>query len=205
MRFGGPCLAEPGKAWALLCALLAKLSLFAWFLAPAAALDWQLDRIGAQPWRVWSAALVHLSLLHLAANLAGCGVLALLGWRAALPLRAAGAWLLAWPLTQLGLLLQPSLSRYAGLSGVLHAGVAIAALVLIARTGRERWLGLAVAAGLAAKLALESPLGPALRAVPGFDFAVAPFAHLSGAIAGLLAWGLTMRGFSSSARTTHGT
>lgn len=183
-------MAEPGKAWALLCALLAKLSLFVWLLAPAAALDWQLDRIAAQPWRVWSAALVHLSLLHLAANLAGCAVLALLGWRAALPLRAAGAWLLAWPLTQLGLLLRPELSRYAGLSGVLHAGVAIAAAVLIGRAGRERWLGLAIAAGLAAKLALESPLGPVLRAVPGFDFAVAPFAHLSGALAGVLAWGL---------------
>lgn len=183
-------MAEPGKAWALLCALLAKLSLFVWLLAPAAALDWQLDRIAAQPWRVWSAALVHLNLLHLAANLAGCAVLALLGWRAALPLRAAGAWLLAWPLTQLGLLLRPELSRYAGLSGVLHAGVAIAAVVLIGRAGRERWLGLGIAAGLAAKLALESPLGPVLRAAPGFDFAVAPFAHLSGALAGVLAWGL---------------
>ena len=115
-------MAESGKAWALLCALLAKLSLFVWLLAPAAALDWQLDRIAAQPWRVWSAALVHLSLLHLAANLAGCAVLALLGWRAALPLRAAGAWLLAWPLTQLGLLLRPELRRYAGLSGELCHG-----------------------------------------------------------------------------------
>jgi len=59
--------------------------------APAAALDWQVGRIATEPWRVLTAALVHLSLLHLAANLSGCAVLALLGWRAALPASAAWA------------------------------------------------------------------------------------------------------------------
>lgn len=186
-------MAEPGKAWWLVCGLLAKLSLLAWALAPIAALDWQPGLIATQPWRLLTAALVHLSLLHLAANLAGCAVLALLGWRAALPAQAAWAWLLAWPLTQLGLLLRPELTRYAGLSGVLHAGVAIAAAVLMQRSGRERWIGLGIALGLAIKLALEAPLGPVLRIVPSFDFAVAPWAHLSGALAGVLAWALTMR------------
>ncbi|WP_373716877.1 rhombosortase [Roseateles sp.] len=198
-------MAEPGKAWLLVCALLAKLSLLVWLIAPAAALDWQVGRIAAEPWRMLTAALVHLSLLHLAANLSGCAVLALLGWRAALPATAAWAWLLAWPLTQVGLLLRPELSRYAGLSGVLHAGVAIAALLLATRTGRERWIGLGIAVGLGLKLALEAPLGPVLRQVPGFDFPVAPFAHLSGAVAGVLAWRLTMRGFERSPRSPHGT
>ncbi|HEY0957050.1 MAG TPA: rhombosortase, partial [Roseateles sp.] len=113
--------------------------------------------------------------------------------------------LLALPLTQAGLLLRPELQRYAGLSGVLHALVAIAALALLARAGRERRIGAAIAAGLAVKLLLENPLGPVLRSTPGFDFAVAPLAHLTGAVAGLLAWGLTMRRFSRPPRTSHGT
>lgn len=193
------------KAWWLVCGLLAKLSILTWLLLPTDALDWQTARLAAEPWRILSAALVHLSLRHLAANLAGCAVLALLGWRAALPARAAGAWLLAWPLTQLGLLLRPELTRFAGLSGLLHAGVAIAALELIRRSGRERWIGLGIAAGLAAKLALEAPFGPVLRAVPGFDFAVVPWAHFSGVLAGALAWGLTMRRSNQPPRPPHGT
>ena len=38
------------------------------------ALDWQPARIWREPWRAWSAALVHLSALHLVANLAGCAL-----------------------------------------------------------------------------------------------------------------------------------
>jgi rhomboid family GlyGly-CTERM serine protease len=187
-------------AWLLLCAALAKLSLLGWLL-PRAALDWQAGLVAQQPWRAVTAAFAHLTPLHLGANLAGCAVLAVLGVRAGLGARAAIAALLALPLTQLGLLLRPDLLRYAGLSGVLHAMVAIAALALLQRPGRERAVGAAIALGLVAKLALEDPLGPALRATAGFDFAVAPFAHLSGAVAGVLAWGLTMRGLPRSPRT----
>ncbi|MFT7722677.1 MAG: rhombosortase [Roseateles sp.] len=186
-----------------LCAALAALSLLAWPL-PRAALDWQAGLAAAQPWRAATAAFVHWTPTHLAANLAGCAVVALLGWRAALGRREAAAGLVALPLAQLGLLLRPDLPRYAGLSGALHALAAIAALALLARRGRERWIGAAVAAGLAAKLALEQPFGPALRATAGFDFAVAPFAHLSGAIAGAIAWRLTMRA-GQPTRNPHGT
>ncbi|MBV8034212.1 rhombosortase [Roseateles sp.] len=180
------------RVWLTLCAALATLSLLAWPL-PRDALDWQPALAAAQPWRAVSAAFVHWTPLHLAANLAGCAVLALLGWRAALGPREALAGLLALPLTQLGLLLRPELARYAGLSGELHALAAIAALALLARPGRERRVGAGIALGLVAKLALEAPLGPPLRATPGFDFPVAPLAHLTGALAGALAWGLTMR------------
>lgn len=186
--------------WLLLCAALAKLSLLGWLL-PREALDWQAGLVAQQPWRAVTAAFAHLTLLHLGANLAGCVVLAVLGVRAGLGAQAAVAALLALPLTQLGLLLRPDLLRYAGLSGVLHAMVVIAALALLQRPGRERAVGAAIALGLAAKLVLEDPLGPALRVTAGFDFAVAPFAHLSGAVAGMLAWGLTMRGLPRSPRT----
>ena len=190
------------RSWLALCAAFAALSLLAWPL-PREALDWQPSLIASQPWRAVTAALVHLTPIHLAANLAGCAVLALLGWRAAFGKPVALAGLVALPLTQLGLLLRPELQHYAGLSGELHALAAIAALTLISR---GNGIGIAIVLGLIAKLALEHPFGPVLRTTPGFDFPVAPFAHLTGAIAGAIAWGLTMRAFKNNTpRPPHGT
>ena len=68
-----------------------------------------------------------------------------------------------------------------------------------------RCRGAGIGLGLAAKIALEAPLGPVLRATAGFDFPVAPFAHLSGALAGALAWGLTMQAMNRLMRSPHGT
>ncbi|MFG6433479.1 rhombosortase [Roseateles sp. LYH14W] len=191
-------------SWLLLCASFAALCLLIWPL-PREALDWQPALATREPWRALTAAFVHWTPIHLAANLAGCAVLALLGHRAQLDKRETIAALIALPLTQLALLLRPDLHRYAGLSGELHALAAIAALSLIARPGRDRIIGAAIALGLIAKLALEHPLGPALSTAPGFDFPVAPFAHLAGAAAGLIAWGMTMRGYPRSPRSPHGT
>jgi rhomboid family GlyGly-CTERM serine protease len=173
------------RAWLGLCVLLAAGGLLAGAL-PSAVLDWQPGLAGEQPWRAWSAAFVHWSLLHLGANLAGCAVLGALGLSARLGTPWALAWFAAWPLTQWGLLLQQEeLLHFGGLSGVLHAGVAVAVLALLQRPGRERHIGLAIAAGLIAKLWLEQAwTGPALRQVTGWDIAVAPFSHFSGAVAG---------------------
>ena len=176
----------------MLCAALAALSLLAWPL-PREALDWQPALIASEPWRAVTAAFVHWTPIHLAANLAGSAVLALLGWRAGLGAREALAGLIALPLTQLGLLLRPELQHYAGLSGELHALASIAALALFTRRSRDHFIGAAIVIGLVIKLALEHPLGPVLRETAGFDFPVAPFAHLSGALAGALAWRLTFR------------
>lgn len=173
------------RAWLGLCVLLAAGGLLAGAL-PSAVLDWQPGLAGEQPWRAWSAAFVHWSLLHLGANLAGCAVLGALGLSARLGTPWALAWFAAWPLTQWGLLLQQEeLLHFGGLSGVLHAGVAVAVIALLQRPGRERHIGLAIAAGLITKLWLEQAwTGPALRQVPGWDIAVAPFSHFSGAVAG---------------------
>lgn len=174
------------RAWASLAITLALGALLLW-LAPRDALDWQPQLALTQPWRLWTAAFVHWSPRHLQANLLGCAVVAAFGIAAGLPRHATWAWLAAWPLTHAALALQPLLLHYGGLSGVLHAGVAVAALHLAWRArGRPRRIGCAVLAGLAAKLALESPwLGPT-QIVPGWDFPVAPLAHLSGAASGLL-------------------
>lgn len=173
------------SAWAGIAGLLALGALLAW-PPPSAALDWQPQRFAAEPWRAFSAAWVHWSPQHLLANLAGCAVLAWFGGAARLGARSALAWALAWPLTQLGLLLQPGLAHFGGLSGVLHAGVAVAVVELLGRAGRERRIGALIGVGLLLKLGLEQPFGAPLRVVAGWDIAIVPFSHLSGVLAGTL-------------------
>jgi rhomboid family GlyGly-CTERM serine protease len=175
------------RAWASLVIALSLSALAFWF-APREALDWQPGLAVTQPWRCWTAALVHLSPLHLQANLFGCAVVAAFGMAARLPRRATWAWLAAWPLTHAALAAQPQLLHYSGLSGLLHAGVAIAALHLAchAASRRDRLIGLAVIAGLATKLVLEQAWLARPQDVPGWDVRIAPFAHLTGTVAGLL-------------------
>ena len=95
-------------AWPGLCLLLGLGALTLQLGAGDGAV-WALDRSKAwgEPWRLLSAALWHWNGWHLAGNLAGLALLALLGWRAGFGMRPALAWLLAWPLTQALLLLQP--------------------------------------------------------------------------------------------------
>ena len=172
--------------WAGLCAAAALGALLAQAIDPAR-LNWQPALAAAEPWRAITAAWVHLSPLHLAGNLAATAVVALLGRAAGCGRRAALAWALAWPLTQLGLLVQPALTAYGGLSGVLHAAVAVVAWQLLrGERGLRRAVGGAMAAGLLVKLGLEAPWQGPLHQVVGWDFPVAPAAHASGALAGWL-------------------
>lgn len=151
-------------------------------------LDWQSELLLSQPWRCWSAAWVHWSRLHLLANTAGALLVLALGWAARVPARATLAWALAWPLTHLGLLLQPALRHYGGLSGVLHAGVAVVVVALCrSEDRRERLIGLALGAGLLAKLVSERFWLLELRHGGGWDIAVVPLAHATGTACGLLA------------------
>jgi len=177
----------PGQAWGGLAVFLGLLALAGWGL-PRAALDWQPALALTQPWRALSAVGVHYSVLHLLANLAGTAAVGMLGIAARAPLAAAWAWAAAWPLTQLGLLLEPALVHYGGLSGVLHAGVAVIAVVLLwlPNPPTRRWVGLALLAGLVGKVLLEAPWGAPLRYPAGVDIAVAPLAHASGLVCGLL-------------------
>ena len=173
-----------GRAWVALAALLAAGSVLAWW-APAAWLDWQPGRAASEPWRAWTGAFVHWSGPHLGANLLGTAVVAALGFSARVPLRLVLAWAVAWPLTQWGLLLQPALAHYGGLSGVLHAGVTVAGLwLLVAKRGPRRAIGAALLGGMLIKLLLEQPWGPALRYDNDLDIATAPLAHATGAAAG---------------------
>ncbi|MBK8862814.1 MAG: rhombosortase [Betaproteobacteria bacterium] len=159
----------------------------------------------AEPWRAFSAAFVHWSPMHLGANLGAAAAVAAFGWAAKLPPRAALAWGVAWPLTHVGLLLRPELAHYGGLSGLLHGGVAVVVLwLLVQERGRRRAIGAMVGLGLAAKLWLEQPWGPVLRPAADWDIALAPLAHATGAVAGLLCGGLALLLGGRAAGPRHG-
>jgi rhomboid family GlyGly-CTERM serine protease len=185
-HFRGNALRAPGRAWVLFCAGLMAGSVIAWWL-PNDALDWQPDLALTQPWRALSAVFVHWSALHLGANLLAAAVVAIFGLSARLPLPATLAFALAWPLAHVALLLQPALLHYGGLSGMLHAGVAVGTVWLMAATrGAHRRVGAAVFVGMLVKLVLEEPWGPPLHTGGGWDIATAPIAHVTGAAAGVL-------------------
>lgn len=163
---------------------------------PANSLDWQPANAATEPWRAFTAIFVHWSPQHLGTNLLAAAVVGGYGFAAGVPRRATLAWGLAWPLTHIALAVQPALAHYGGLSGVLHAGVAIVTLWLLLTSGPgARWrqaIGLMVATGLVVKLVTEEPWGTALRHSAEWDIAVAPLAHATGAAAGLLCGGLAL-------------
>jgi rhomboid family GlyGly-CTERM serine protease len=174
---------RPGQAWLLASTLLAATSLLIFALGTPE--RWALAA-GPEPWRTVTGGVAHWNVLHLVGNLAGLAVIGWLGRRAELPAWATGAWLLAGPMSHALLWMHPQLPPYAGLSGWLHAGVAVAVLALIQRPGQERRIGAAIGLGLLVKLLLEQPWGPLLRPGDWWGGATLPLAHLSGAAAGLL-------------------
>lgn len=192
--------AKGGHAWLGLGTLLSLGSLLAWFTPGSNAwLDWQPQLVWREPWRALSAVFVHWSQQHLIANLGACAVVSWFGWAARVPPRAVLAFALAWPLSQWGLLIKPDLLHFGGLSGYLHAGVAVVLLELVfgpETSQRQRRIGLAVTLGLIIKLWSEEPFGTPMRVVSGWDIAVAPLSHFTGALAGALTAGLLL--FSSA-------
>jgi rhomboid family GlyGly-CTERM serine protease len=172
------------RLWLLLSALLALASIGAWPIGRSW-LDWQPALAWTQPWRWWSAAIVHLSPLHLGANLLATALVAAYGWAARVPRPVAWAWLASWPFTHLALLAKPQLLHYGGLSGVLHGGVAAVSVWLVLRgRGSQRTIGWMMLVGQSVKLLVEAPWGAALHAPGELDVAVAPLAHAGGSIAG---------------------
>ena len=151
---------------------------------------WQRDAIDTgEYWRLVSGHLVHLGFGHLWPNLVALAIIGLLFedvFRNADWLRLGAGSVVA---IDLGLyVLNPSVSWYVGLSGVLHGYVAAGALALIIR--RER-LGFVLAAGVAAKLIFEQVFGPVPFTAASVGGPVVVAAHLYGVIGALLAAGAT--------------
>ena len=127
-----------GMAWVMLSALLCLGAVAVTIVSAGGvlALDWQPALGLHEPWRLWTCAWVHGSQAHLLVNLAGGAVVAFVGWRARVPTASAVAWFVAWPGTQLVMAAIDSerlglvMPHYFGLSGVLHAGVAVLGLSL---------------------------------------------------------------------------
>lgn len=185
--------------WWALCAALA---LPAWHMGwvplnqvdatwPAQAQAWALHPdAGMQQnaWAWWTTAWLHGSATHLSHNLLALGLIAVLGALSRMPPRAALAWAIAWPLTHLSLLAQPApLHTYIGLSGVLHAGVAVIAIqqVTAPRASPDKWVGRLLLLGLMGKILMENPWHHPLIRAAGSDINVAPWAHFGGALAGV--------------------
>ena len=164
----------------MLTTFLILASLLAWPLNPAT-IDWQPALAFTDPWRAFSAAFVHYSPMHLAANVVGALLVGAFGWAAQVPRRMTLSWLITWPLTQFGLLVQPGLLHYGGLSGVLHAGVVIVCMQLMFEgSTSQRRVGGATLIVVLAKVLLEAPWRGPLSHPAEWDIAVAPMAHASG-------------------------
>jgi len=149
---------------------------------------WQRDAFDTgEYWRLVSGHLVHLGFGHLWPNVVALAIIGLLfedvfrnaDW-ARIGAAAAAA-------IDLGLyVLDPEVSWYVGLSGVLHGYVAAGALALIMR--REK-LGVVLAAGVAAKLIFEQVVGPVPFTAASVGGPVVVAAHLYGVVGALLAEG----------------
>lgn len=192
---------QPGVAW---CGVVLMLAVGAALgdHVPNDRLDWQPLLVWVEPWRAWTAVFVHYSAAHFLANIAGLLLVTGLGVASRVPLRVAVAWCAAWPLTQLGLLSQPELLHYGGLSGVLHAGVAVVAVYMLCTPPRaQRRLAIAILAGLLLKVLTEAPWGPPLRYAVDWDIGLAPLSHACGLVAGVLC-GTISEGLSRMRRSS---
>lgn len=184
--------AEGSPPWMALSLLLGIASLLAWAASswwgmPREAIDWQPRLWAAQPWRLFTASVVHYSPMHLGGNLLALLLVALLGMAAQLPARCTVAWVLGIPLCHLALLARPEVLHYGGLSGISHVGVAVVVTeLLVCGNGTQRRIAAALGTGLLAKIWSESPWGTGLREVAGWDIAVVPWAHASGVVGGMV-------------------
>ena len=161
-------------------------------------LRWERHAIGAEPWRILSAHLVHHGWVHLVLNLAGLALAwALFG----AALRTLG-WVVVMLACALGVAMglqafSPEVAWYAGLSGVLH-GLLVAGALLSLRSFPG--VAGAVLAVLAIKVASEQ-LGAGSDGVERLISApVITDAHLYGTLTGLACGLLAWRPFKPSSR-----
>jgi len=173
------------KAWITLCGVLAVASVAAWAAGPAAAplLQWDRTLWLQQPWTLWTASLVHLSAAHLLGNLLTLGALAVLGSSLGAGQAATRALIVAWPLGTLALLAWPQVRQYSGMSGLIHAAVAVLwAHAVVHR--RAYPLSFVLFVGMGIKLLSEHAWLTPVSFDPSWGFNVVYAAHLSGTLVG---------------------
>jgi rhomboid family GlyGly-CTERM serine protease len=138
-------------------------------------------------WRLATGHLVHLGVSHLLLNLAGL----LLVWFLVAACLTGLQWVLVLGIVIAGIdagfwLLEPQLSWYVGLSGVLHGLLAAGIVAGLPKGGAETRI---LAVLIVAKLVYEQIVGPlpGSEATAGGNVIVA--AHLYGAVTGVLTGG----------------
>jgi hypothetical protein len=177
------------KLWLSLCLLHAVASMLVWWAGEpwAEALTWHADHWLTRPWTLWTTAWVHLNTPHLIGNQLAVGALAAMAWLLRPHAGASLAWLLTWPLLPLGLLWWPQIGYFAGLSGLVHAAVAVVGVHLVMgemRVRQARRWGVILLLGLTLKLALERGWHWPVVWDDSADMSVVQAAHLVGAVLG---------------------
>ena len=158
-------------------------------LSAGGMLEYRRPLLAAEPWRLLTGHLVHLSLIHALLN----GVAPLLLGRLFVDrLRAGELWAVLGGAPVLISIVfwiaMPELEWYRGLSGALHALYFAGCIVWIAETaGRARWLPLVAIVGGALKVLLEQPWDASFPFREWLGAAVVPQAHLIGAGIGVAA------------------
>jgi rhomboid family GlyGly-CTERM serine protease len=183
---------KASRAWLLLCAIHGVASMLLWWAGADLVqwFTWRADTWQQQPWTLWTSAWVHMNTPHLIGNQLALGALTAFAWAARPSLATAMAWWLAWPLTQISLLLWPQVGYAVGLSGVLHAGAMVLAIHLIFKRIQvpkaRRWGGLLLL-GVVTKLLLERGWATPVVWDSANEMSVVMACHLSGA-----AWGAVL-------------
>lgn len=173
-------------AWPVLIAAVACTLLGAVAHAVNPFLEYRREALeGLQLWRLLTAHVAHLGLVHGALN----GAALLLVWRIVRDFvsPAEWAWLLVGSITIIdaGLyLLSPAVEWYVGASGALHGLLAGAAVLMLDRGARVQ--GVVVLLAVGAKLVLEQAGGGALTTLLLGDAPVVAVAHLYGAAGGIV-------------------
>lgn len=152
---------------------------------PGGELAWQRDAIAAgQWWRLISAHVVHLGVVHMLMNAAALLLVLLVVGDAASNTVWFGVWLIVSIAVSLALwFFEPMLQRYVGASGVLHGLLVYGALRLWPRQNVESAI---ILVAVAFKLAWEQMAGPSPTTERLIAGSVIANAHLWGAVAGAL-------------------
>lgn len=179
-------------SWLVLCCVHGAVSVAVWGWGShwANALTWRAGTWTQHPWTLWTSAWVHLGTPHLIGNLLTLAAYLTIGWVVRPDGRCTLAWLLAWPLVQLSLLLWPEVRQVVGLSGLLHAGALVVAMHLVLRRlpiQRARFWGVLLAVAVLSKVALEEAWQRPVVWDGTHELFVVQVAHLAG-----VSWGIVL-------------
>ncbi|ACL64442.1 Rhomboid family protein [Anaeromyxobacter dehalogenans 2CP-1] len=166
------------------------------YLVPALGELLILDRArveGGEGWRVLTGSLVHFSASHLAADALAFGVAGAMLERRGRARFAVLALASALAVGLAVLWLEPTLQRFAGLSGVAYAAIVALALVGLREGGAMATLSGVALAACVAKLAWELSTGRMLLVGAPPGIVAVPLAHLAGAIAAVAVTGTGRR------------